>query len=121
MIVRALNSSGDWTFGASLNNYKSANIAVQQNIQTRLSSFIGNCFFDMGAGINWFGFLGSKGSNNNLQLSLAISAIILNTPDVLGLLQLSFNLSSSRQFAISYKVQTSFSVTGSDFIYDLAG
>jgi hypothetical protein len=121
MIVRALDSNNDWTFGASLNNYKSANLAVQQNIQTRLSSFIGNCFFDMGAGINWFGFLGSKGSNNNIQLSLAISAVILNTTDVLGLLQLSFNINSSRQFSISYQVQTSYSVTGSSFIYDLGG
>lgn len=118
MIVRALDSSGDWTFGGSLNNYKRNNLAIQQNIQTRLSSFIGNCFFDMGAGIDWFTFLGGK---EPLGLSLAISAVILNTPSVLGLLQLSFNVTTSRQFQISYQVQTSYSVTGSSFIYDLGG
>lgn len=120
MIVRALVDD-DWTFGNGISNYLSANAAVKQNIQTRLSSFVGNCFFDMGAGIDWFTFLGSKGSNNTLQLSLALSSLILNTPNVLGLLQLSFNLSTERVFSITYQVQTSYSVTGSSFIYDLGG
>ena len=125
MIVRALDSNGDWTFGAGLNNYKSANLAAAQSIQTRLSSFVGNCFFDMGAGINWFSFLSGK---DPLGLSLALSAVILNTPDpvtgnpvVLGLQQLSFNVSPSRGFSITYQVQSIYSVTGGSFQYDLGG
>lgn len=121
MIVRALDSTGDFSFGSGLNDYKSGNLAVAQDLQTRLSSFVGNCFFDMGAGIAWFTFLGGKGSNNTLQLSLALSAVILNTPNVLGIKQLSFNLSSNRSFSISYQVQTSYSVTSGSFIYDLGG
>lgn len=121
MIVRALDGTGDWTFGAGLNNYKSAQMAIMQNIQTRLSSFIGNCFFDMGAGINWFGFLGGKGSDNATALSLALSAAIVNTSGVQGLQQLSFNISTSRMFSITYQVQTIYSVTGSSFQYDLGG
>lgn len=117
-LVRALDSNGDWTFGAGLNNYKQANLAVQQNVQTRISSFIGNCFFDLGAGINWYSFLSGKDS---LGLSLALAAVILNTPDVLGLLQLSFNVTPNRSFQIRYQVQTSYSVTGSSFQYDLGG
>lgn len=121
MIVRALDSNHDWTFGAGLNNYKRDQLAVIQNIQTRLLSFVGNCFFDMGAGINWFTFLGSKGSNNNLLLIQAISVVILNTPSVEGLLQLSFDLSTTRVFSITYQVQTSYSVVGNTFQYDLGG
>lgn len=125
MIVRSLDINGDWEFGAGLNNYKRANLAVVQSIQTRLSSFIGNCFFDLGAGIDWFTFLGSK---NPTAMNLAISAVILNTPNpvdgtpvVLGLLQLGVNLSDSRVFSVQYKVQTIYSVTGGSFQYDLGG
>lgn len=130
MIVRAIDSSNDWTFGAGLNNYLSGNLAVAQNIKTRLQSFVGNCFFDMGAGINWFNFLGGKGSNNTLQLSLALSSVILNTPDttsnpntiaVTGILQLNFNLTPARNFSITYQVQTLYSVTGDSFQYNLGG
>lgn len=121
MIVRANDGTGDWTFGNGQSNYLSGNAAVIQDIRTRLSSFVGNCFFDMGAGINWLTFLGAKGSENTLQLSLALAAVIINTPNVLGLLQLSFNLSPQRVFSITYQVQTSYSVTGSSFIYDLGG
>jgi hypothetical protein len=120
MIVRALDNNGDWTFGAGTGNYISANVQIVQDIQTRLSCFVGNCFFDMQMGINWFTFLGSKGSNNTLQLSLALSALIINTAGVLGINQLSFSL-ENRNFSISYQVQTIYSVTGSDFVYDLGG
>lgn len=105
MIVRALNSSGDWTFGAGLNNYKSARAAVAQDIQTRLSSFLGDCFFDLGAGIDWLNFLG--GSKNQLALNLAISAVILNTEGVTSMVQLSSNLDPvTRNFSVSYTVGT---------------
>lgn len=118
MIVRSLDSNGDFTFGAGLNNYKSANLAVVQSIQTRLSSFVGNCFFDMGAGINWFFYLSSKDAQG---LSLAISAVILNSPAVLGLLNLRFSLNSDRVFSIVYQVQSTYSVTGNEFQYSLGG
>lgn len=117
-IVRAINSNGDWLFGKSLNDYLSGNMAVQQNIRTRLLSFIGNCFFDTIAGIDWFNLLGSK---NQLALSLAISAVILNTPNVTGILQLGVSLTTNRLFTISYKVQTTYSLTGDSFQYNLLG
>ena len=105
MIVRALSATGDWTFGAGLNNYKSNRAAVAQDIQTRLSSFLGDCFFDLGAGIDWLNFLG--GSKNQLALNLAISAVILNTEGVASMVQLSSNLDLvTRAFAVSYTVAT---------------
>ncbi len=118
MIVRALDRMGDWTFGQGKSNYISNNDAVTQNIQTRLSSFIGDCFFDLGSGINWFFYLG--GSKNQLALNLAIAAMILNTSNVIGIRQLSVNLDhQNRSFSISYRVQTTYSVTGNSFIYNI--
>lgn len=116
-IVRALDSDSDWTFGKSRNDYLSNNNAVKQNIKTRLLCFLGNCFFDITAGIDWFTFLG--GSKNPTALSLNISSVILNTQNVTGIRQLSINLTSNRSFSISYQVQTSYSVTGDTFQYTL--
>ena len=105
MIVRALDSNGDWTFGAGLSNYLSGQAAVSQNIQTRLNSFLGDCFFDLGAGIDWFNLLGGKDLTT---LNLAVSAVILNTQYVSNLIQLSINVDVNRNVSISYEVQTSF-------------
>lgn len=107
MIVSALDSNLDWTFGAGLNNYRSNQNAVQQSIGTRLNSFLGDCFFDLAAGVNWFSFLSSK---DQLGLNLAVSAVILNTAEVqtLNQLYLTYN-SSNRKITISYQVTTTYS------------
>lgn len=113
MIVRALNSSGDWTYGAGLNNYLSAKAAVAQAIGTRLSSFLGDCFFATNAGIDWFNLLGGK---NQLALQLAISATILNTQSqgqqvVVKVTSLSVNLNdTTRLFSVSYTAISIFGV-----------
>lgn len=116
-IVRAIDSNGDWLFGKSLNDYKSKNEAVKQNIKTRLLSFLGDCFFDITAGIDWFTFLG--GSKNELALSLSVSSVILNTQFVTGIKQLTIGLTSNREFSVSYQVQTAYSLTTDTFQYSL--
>ena len=123
--MRQLDSNQDWTFGAGVQNYLTGNAAITQCIQTRLSSFLGDCFFDVQAGIDWFGFLGGK---NPTALNVAVSAVILNTSDpvsgqplVLSLNQLDINVTNQRKISISYQVQTVYSTTGSTFEFDLGG
>lgn len=117
MIVRALDKNNDWTFGKSLNNYISGNAAVIQNIKTRLQCFIGDCFFDIIAGVNWLTFLG--GSKNQQALQVNISAVILNTAFVTGINQLSVNLDSNRSFSIAYQAQSVYSIIGDSFQYNI--
>jgi hypothetical protein len=106
MRVRALTALGDWTYGAGLNDYLTSNAAVAQAIGTRLSSFLGDCFFATQAGIDWFNFLGGK---DQISLQLAISATILNTssqgqPVVTGIVNLSLNLDdTTRVFTVTYE------------------
>lgn len=116
--VRALDVNHDWEYGKGQNDYKTGLDAVTQNIDTRLLSFLGDCFFDLNAGIDWFTFLGGK---DEVKLNLAVSAVILNTENVTGLLQLSISLNSVRNLTISYVVQTTYSVASSQFQYDLNG
>lgn len=117
-LVRALDSNGDWIFGIGKSAYKSGNAAVAQNIQTRLSSFLGDCFFDATAGIDWFNLLGGK---DQVSLNLAINAVILNTENVTGILQTSISLNANRFLSISYSVQTTYSTLSNTFQYDLNG
>jgi len=105
MIVRALDIDGDWTFGQGKNNYLSGQLAVAQSIKTRLSSFLGDCFFDTAAGIDWFNLLGSK---RVLELRLAIASTILNTDNVASLVELSVNLDQNRLLTTQYTVTTNF-------------
>lgn len=101
MRVRGLTGDGDWTFGKGQNDYKQGLDATAQNLQTRVSSFLGDCFFAMTQGIDWFNLLGAK---NQLAIDLAISSTILNTQDVLSLIELSSVLSQNRKLTTSYKV-----------------
>lgn len=116
VIVRAIDSEGDWTFGQSLNNYLQGNLAIAQTIDTRLSSVLGNCFFDLQTGIDWFNLLGSI--EGQTALNLSISTTILNTPGVTGILQLSISLSNARNFSVTYQVQTVYSTVSSTFVFD---
>ncbi len=119
MIVRTIDVNGDWLYGKGLNDYKSANLAVSQSIQTRLNCFVGDCFFDAAAGIDWFNLLGGK---DQLSLNLAISSVILNTANVTGILQLSVQLDhQKRNLTVQYQVQTTYSVTQGTFVYDHGG
>lgn len=116
MRVRAIDySDHDWQFGKGQNDYRRDNDAVTQNISTRLYSFLGDCFFDVGAGIDWFNRLGSK---DLLALKLDIASTILNTTFVTGILQLEISLDANRLLTVKYLVRTSYSTAASTFIFD---
>lgn len=117
MRVRALDVNGDWTFGKGQNDYLTKNPAIAQNIRTRLLSFLGDCFFDLGAGVDWFTFLGSK---DETALNLAVFSAILNTRDVTGVKQVNSILNrTTRKITIQFQVQTVYSVLSGQFSFDV--
>lgn len=116
MIVRGIDINNDWLYGKGKNDYKSGLSAIGQSIQTRLSSFLGDCFFDTPAGIDWFNLLGSK---ERTKLNLAIGAVIINTTNVTGILELFVNVDAKRKISISYKVQTTLSQLSNAFQYNI--
>lgn len=116
-MIRAIDSNGDWVFGSGTSAYKTGLAEVAQNIQTRLGMFLGDCFFDTGAGVDWFNLLGSK---NQLSLNLAVAAVILNTANVTGGLQISVVYNSqTRNIVITYSVQTTFSQLSNKLQYNV--
>lgn len=135
MIFRNLTGTGDWTFGQGSNSFSTGLQAIQLDLNTRILSFLGDCFWDAGAGADWFNLLGGKSIND---VNLAVSTIILNTDSVLGFVtpvQVAYS-SSTRHLTLSYSVNTTlgtitvdqpFSVLdfllteGGDFITDESG
>lgn len=106
MIIRATDLDGDWKFGNGKSDYLSANAAVGQAINLRLKSFLGDCFFALEDGIDWWNLLGSK---NVIGLKLAINTRIANTQDVTRLIEVSSELDENRDLGINYSVDTVYS------------
>lgn len=116
IICRALDNTGDWTFGAGLNNYVSNLREVEQDIGMNLRMFQGDCFFAKDAGIDWFNLLGTR---NQVGLNLAINAAILGTTGVTGLQQVFLSVSESRVLSVQYTVSTVYSTLTSQFSFDV--
>lgn len=103
MRVRSIDANGDWNFGKGRNDYKSAKDEIMQSLQTRIKSFLGDCFFAREAGIDWFNLLGAK---DVTELSLAVSATILNTEGVTGIVESSIAIDKFRNIKLVYQVET---------------
>jgi hypothetical protein len=69
VIIRALDNTGDWTFGLGKQNYLSAQKAIIQNIQTQLYEFKSNAFWNMNAGADWPRLLGTPGTKQEIILT----------------------------------------------------
>lgn len=105
MIFRNLDASHDWQFGHGLSNYITDDAAIGLNIETRILSWVNDCFFDLNAGIDWLNRLGA--TNQRTLLETDLRRIILQSYGVVGITAFSSNL-SSRAFAASYAVDTIF-------------
>jgi hypothetical protein len=105
-IVRGLTSVGDWGgWGNGAGAYIAGNAQVAQNIQTRLNTFLGECFFATNAGVNWYVYLGYPGQQQ--AINLGIASVISNTQDVLNIVSVKLNITTStRIFVITYTVNT---------------
>lgn len=106
MIFRDLNDDHDWTFGKGKNNYSSRNDAIGLNIETRILSWVNDCFFDTKAGIDWINRLGSK--NQRALLEADLKRIILLSYGVTGIISLDTEL-IGRDFIGHYSINTIYS------------
>jgi len=104
MSFRALDKNGDWTFGAGVNNLLVGRDEIAANLRTRLLSWVGNCFFDTAAGIDWVN-LRDKGTQD--ALTSAVKTMILQTDGVIHLNSLS----------VSYVKRAVFITANIDTIY----
>lgn len=103
-IVRSIDADNDWNFGKGRSDYVKNNAAIQQSLKTRLQSFLGDCFFALDAGLDWFNILGSK---NRIKLELDVRTVIINTTGVTRIRSVSTNVDPfTRLISMTYVVDT---------------
>jgi hypothetical protein len=108
MIVRGLDENGDWTFGKGKSSYKESQLALSQNLKTRLLEWKGDCFFNNDAGVDWKNRLAKRSQVEPLRDE--IRTVILKTDGVTEVINLDLDFNStSRNLTVNYSVKTIYS------------
>lgn len=119
MIFRQLTAGGDWTFGAGLGNYASAQQAIALNIQTSLLMWRGDCFFSLPGWVNWKGLL-NVGQQKNLDT--ALQTLLLQCYGVMGIVNAAVIVNpTTRVCFASYTVVTVYSQQITNQVQILSG
>lgn len=105
MIIRALDINGDFAFGIGKNNYLNGQMGIAENVKTRLLSFVGDCFFDTQAGIDWFRLLGTHSTEQEIILSCR--RVILQSYGVVRVNRFSVSY-TGRSLRLEYNIDTIF-------------
>ena len=108
MIIRKIDpATRDWQFGKGLASYAMNEDAINENIKTRLLSWVGDCFFAAAEGIDWKSRLDSGQQQN---LSDEVSAMIMKSFGVVAVnsVQLIFD-GNNRLETLLYNIDTIFS------------
>lgn len=110
MIFRNLTPSGDFTFGSGRQNYLRDDGAVALNIQTRLKSFLGDCFWDLTAGIDWWNLLGQRNPQAQVNILIGVRSVLASSYGVVRINSVNaLTNGSTRNLALTYNVDTIFS------------
>ena len=104
MTIRNLDTNHDWTFGNGQSNYLQGDAETLLNIQTRLLSFLNNCFWALGEGIDWWTRL-ERGQEDYLENDC--QNVILQTPNVAAVEAINIALDANRRLRCEYSILTS--------------
>ena len=113
MIFRSLSGTGDWNFGQGLQSYAYQNNAIAFNIQTSILSFFKDCWFAPQAGIDWLTLLGSKSTQQQIQLT--VQGTILQCYGVTAVNSVVANV-NGRNLTVTYSINTIFSKNYTDTV-----
>ena len=102
-VFRAIDSSGDWVFGSGIQAYARENIAIKFDIETKLKTFLTECFFNQEVGLDWFQLLSGKSQE---AIVLAIKTAIYDVDGVTSVLDVKYSVDLKRKITISYFIDT---------------
>lgn len=119
MIIRKIDASNDWDFGHGLSDYAKDDNAIAENIQTRLLSWVGDCFFAIQEGVDWRQRL-DIGQQQELKDEL--QSVILQSFGVMAINSFTLVFDGVTRVAlITYNIQTIFSPSFQTVIRQSAG
>jgi len=119
MIIRKVDANNDWRFGHGLSDYNQNENAIDENIKTRLLSWVGDCFFALQEGVDWRNRLDV---GQQAALRDEIASVILQSFGVIAInsIELDFN-GQTRLAIIRANIQTIFSPSFQTVIQQAAG
>lgn len=107
MIIRKVDAENDWNFGKGKADYAVDDQAIQQNVKTRLLSWVGDCFFAIQEGVDWKHRLDI---GQDKALAQEMRSVILQAFGVTKVKTLDIIFDhTTRAFRVSYEIQTIFS------------
>lgn len=107
MKTRGLDKNHDWLLGKGLSDYVADAGAISQNIQTRILSWKGDCYFALQDGVDWTNRLGVGQQKALLE---EIRALLLQTEGVVSVNNVTASyVPEKRSYTLSYDIQTIFS------------
>jgi hypothetical protein len=105
--IRALDSDGDWIFGQGKASYLVGLSAVIEDISTALNTFMGECFWDLGFGVDYFNLAGAKVEVMQQNLILQCRKMIATRQGVTRVVSVESTFNRTRRsFTIKYTVNT---------------
>lgn len=105
-MFRNLDVNHDWTFGNNVGSYVTEQKEIAINLETRILSFLGDCFFATDEGIDWWNLLDYRYRD---RLENAVSEVVKNTPGVTAINSIDVLVGANRKIRIAYDIQTIYS------------
>lgn len=105
-MFRNLDINHDWTWGSGKSNYVTENQEIGLNIKTRVLSFLGDCFFAINEGIDWWNLLDYRYQE---RLENAVTEVVKNTPGVTAINSIDVLVNADREIRLKYDIQTVYS------------
>lgn len=108
MIFRGIDGSNDWAFGNGRQSYLTGEAAVAANIKTRLMTFLGECFFALDAGVDWWNLIGAKNPQAQANIILQCREIIIQSEGVVRINSIAAVMDSRRKLTLTFNIDTIF-------------
>lgn len=107
MQIHRLDAEGDWSYGNGKFDLLQDDDAIILNINTRLNEWIGDCFFSVQSGVDWYNGL-DRGTK--VYLDNRIKEVITESYGVVQLLDFTSALNiKTRKLTVTYNITTIFS------------
>lgn len=106
MIIRNLDTAGDWRIGRGKQDFLTGLNALKLDLKTRLKSWRGDCFYSTGDGVDWNNYL-DIGTKDLLDRD--IKRVTLQTPGILKIKSYESTLNrESRGLTVTMEISTVF-------------
>lgn len=109
MKIRNTDGNGDWHFGHGRQDYLVDDRAINLNLNSRLRSFLNDCFWSMGFGIDWWNLLGGKNPTAQVGIILQCRTMIANSYGVVRINTVDATTDArTRRLTVAYSIDTIF-------------